>query len=159
VGSPVATSAPTSSSSPSSGRSTEWSSSTRAPSRSSSSSSSAPTSTPTPRSSDRPERRKQRDMKTTALGSTGMVVSRLGFGSWAMSGPNSPSYWGPQDDEVSIATIRRGIEAGINWIDTAAIYGMGHAESVVARAVADFPSNDRPFVFTKGGLVWDKAGP
>lgn len=98
-------------------------------------------------------------MKYSELGNTGMQVSRTGFGTWAMSGPNSPSFWGPQDDEASIQTIRHGIEQGINWIDTAAIYGMGHAERVVAEAVSVFGGDDRPFVFTKAGLRWDAPGP
>ncbi len=98
-------------------------------------------------------------MKTRRLGGTELEITPLGFGSWAMSGPNSPSYWGPQADEVSIATIRHGVERGINWIDTAAIYGMGHAETVVAEAISVFADADRPYVFTKAGLVWDRAAP
>ena len=98
-------------------------------------------------------------MKTRRLGSSDLDITPIGFGSWAMSGPNSPSYWGPQDDEVSVATIRHGVESGINWIDTAAIYGMGHAETVVAEAVSVFSEADRPFLFTKAGLVWDEPGP
>lgn len=98
-------------------------------------------------------------MQSTLLGTTDMSISRVGFGSWAMSGPNSPSYWGPQEDETSIATIRHGVDNGVNWIDTAAIYGMGHAEDVVAKALSPYSDADRPYVFTKGGLVWDKAAP
>lgn len=98
-------------------------------------------------------------MKTRRLGDSDLDITPIGFGSWAMSGPNSPSYWGPQDDETSIATIRHGVENGINWIDTAAIYGMGHAESVVAEAVSVFGDAERPYVFTKAGLVWDEPSP
>ncbi|MGB3485404.1 MAG: aldo/keto reductase [Mycobacterium sp.] len=98
-------------------------------------------------------------MHHTKFGTTDMSISRVGFGSWAMSGPNSPSYWGPQEDNTSVATIRRGIELGINWIDTAAIYGMGHAERIVAEAISVYSDADRPLVFTKGGLAWDKAAP
>lgn len=98
-------------------------------------------------------------MKTTQLGLTDMQISRVGFGTWAMSGPNSPSYWGPQEDATSVETIRHGVERGINWIDTAAIYGMGHAERVVAEAISVFRDEDRPYVFTKAGLRWDTASP
>lgn len=98
-------------------------------------------------------------MKYSPLGTSGMDVSRVGFGTWAMSGPNSPSYWGPQDDEQSIATIRHGVERGVGWIDTAAIYGMGHAESVVGAAIKGFSDADRPLVFTKGGMRWDRIAP
>jgi aryl-alcohol dehydrogenase-like predicted oxidoreductase len=98
-------------------------------------------------------------VKYIDLGTTGMTVSRLGFGSWAMSGPNSPSYWGPQDDEDSITTIRTAVDRGVNWIDTAAIYGMGHAERVVGRAIAQIGDADRPYVFTKAGMRWDREAP
>lgn len=98
-------------------------------------------------------------MKHNALGTSGLDVSSVGFGTWAMSGPNSPSYWGPQEDEQSVATIRHGVEHGVNWIDTAAIYGMGHAERLVGEAVRAFSDADRPMVFTKGGMRWDKVAP
>lgn len=99
------------------------------------------------------------DMRTAPLGHTGLDITRVGFGSWAMSGPNSPSYWGPQDDEVSIATIRHAIDSGIGWIDTAAVYGMGHAERIVGAAVAPYRQEDRPLIFTKAGMRWDKEAP
>jgi aryl-alcohol dehydrogenase-like predicted oxidoreductase len=86
-----------------------------------------------------------------------MQITSVGLGSWAIGGGDWSFAWGPQDDEASIATIRRAVELGVNWIDTAAVYGLGHSEEVVGRAVRDLPEGDRPFVFTKGGLVWDDA--
>ena len=91
------------------------------------------------------------------FGRTGMDVTRVGIGSWAVGGGDWVSSWGPQDDNDSISAIRHAIESGINWIDTAAVYGLGHAEEVVGRAVASFSVDDRPYVFTKGGLVWDET--
>jgi aryl-alcohol dehydrogenase-like predicted oxidoreductase len=73
-----------------------------------------------------------------------------------MGGPDWASGVGPQDDDDSIAAIRRAVELGVNWIDTAAVYGLGHSEEVVGRAISEIPEADRPFVFTKGGLVWDE---
>jgi hypothetical protein len=70
-------------------------------------------------------------MSTVALGRTGMCVSRVGLGTWAMGGPNPRMSWGPQDDRVSVRTIRHAVERGVNWLDTAPIYGLGHAEEVV----------------------------
>jgi aryl-alcohol dehydrogenase-like predicted oxidoreductase len=85
-----------------------------------------------------------------------MAITRVGFGAWAVGGGGWAFGWGPQDDDASIAAIRRAIERGVNWIDTAAAYGLGHSEEVVARALADFAPTDRPYVFTKCGLVWDE---
>jgi aryl-alcohol dehydrogenase-like predicted oxidoreductase len=96
-------------------------------------------------------------LPTTRLGRTGMLLTRLGFGAWAIGGGDWAFAWGNQDDAESIAAIRHAVEAGINWIDTAAVYGLGHSEEVVAAALADLPETDRPYVFTKGGLVWDPA--
>ena len=93
------------------------------------------------------------------LGRTGMDISTVGFGAWAISGAGWRYAWGPQDDDESIAAIRRAVEAGVNWIDTAAVYGLGHSEEIVGRALADIPEADRPLVFTKAGLVWDEADP
>lgn len=90
------------------------------------------------------------------LGSTGMSITRVGFGAWAAGGGGWYFAWSHQDDDESVAAIRRAVEAGVNWIDTAAVYGLGHSETVVARAVADFPPADRPFVFTKCGVVGDE---
>jgi aryl-alcohol dehydrogenase-like predicted oxidoreductase len=86
-----------------------------------------------------------------------MDITRVGFGAWALGGGDWAYGWGPQDDDEAIAAIRHAVEAGVNWIDTAAIYGLGHSEEVVARALRDFADADRPYVFTKGGLVWDDA--
>ena len=80
-------------------------------------------------------------------------LSRVGLGAWAFGGVG----WGPQDDADSIAAIHRAVEVGINWIDTAAVYGDGHAEIVVGDAVARLPESDRPLVFTKGGVKVDRA--
>jgi aryl-alcohol dehydrogenase-like predicted oxidoreductase len=67
--------------------------------------------------------------------------------------------WGGQDDGESVAAIQHAVNAGINWIDTAAVYGVGHSEEVVARTLRDLPAAERPYVFTKGGIVWDEANP
>lgn len=93
---------------------------------------------------------------TRPLGTTGMNITRLGFGAWAVGGAGWAFAWSHQDDADSIAAIHRAVESGINWIDTAAVYGLGHSEEVVARALQDLPPGDRPYVFTKCGLVWDE---
>lgn len=98
-------------------------------------------------------------LPTVELGSTGMRITRVGFGAWALGGPDWAFGWGEQDDAESIATIRHAIEHGVNWIDTAAVYGLGHSEEIVAEALADLPSDERPYVFTKGGLIWDTSEP
>lgn len=90
------------------------------------------------------------------LGLTDMQITRVGFGAWAIGGPDWAVGWGTQDDGDSIAAIRHAIDRGINWIDTAAVYGLGHSEEVVRRALAELPANDRPYVFTKCGLVWNE---
>ena len=92
-------------------------------------------------------------MTTTQLGETAMEVTRVGFGAWAIGGGDWEFGWGPQDDEQSIAAIKRGLDLGINWIDTAAAYGFGHSETIVGRAIAE--SGRRPYVFTKGSLLDD----
>jgi aryl-alcohol dehydrogenase-like predicted oxidoreductase len=96
-------------------------------------------------------------LPTTRLGRTGMQLTRAGFGAWAIGGGDWAFAWGNQDDTASVAAIRHAVESGINWIDTAAVYGLGHSEEVVAAALADLPEADRPYVFTKGGQVWDPA--
>jgi aryl-alcohol dehydrogenase-like predicted oxidoreductase len=90
------------------------------------------------------------------LGHSGMEITAIGFGSWAVGGPWQHG-WGKQDDDSSIAAIHRALELGVNWIDTAPAYGLGHSEEVVARALADW-SGEKPYVFTKCGIVWDKDG-
>jgi aryl-alcohol dehydrogenase-like predicted oxidoreductase len=96
-------------------------------------------------------------LPTTALGRTGMLLTRVGFGAWAIGGGGWAFAWGNQDDTESIAAIRHAVESGVNWIDTAAVYGLGHSEEIVAAALAGIPAADRPYIFTKGGLVWDPA--
>ena len=95
-------------------------------------------------------------MKTRQFGNTDMQITPIGFGSWAVGGGGYQFGWGPQDDEQSIAAIQHALDLGINWIDTAAVYGLGHAEEVVARALKD--RSDRPYVFTKCGRVWNDRG-
>ena len=95
-------------------------------------------------------------LPTAALGSTGLGITRTGFGAWAIGGGGWHFGWGAQDDADSIAAIRHAVERGITWIDTAAAYGLGHSEEVVARALRDIPPSERPRVFTKCGLVWDE---
>src|SRR3989442_13248956 len=95
-------------------------------------------------------------LPTTPLGTTGMRITRVGFGAWAIGGGGWTFAWGNQDDADSIAAIRHAVERGVNWIDTAAVYGLGHSEEIVARALRDIPADDRPYVFTKAGLVWDE---
>jgi len=99
------------------------------------------------------------DLPRVRLGITDMSITPIGFGAWAIGGPGWETAWGPQDDADSIAAIRHGVESGINWIDTAPIYGHGHSEEVVAAALADLPAADRPYVFTKCGLIWDAGDP
>jgi aryl-alcohol dehydrogenase-like predicted oxidoreductase len=91
------------------------------------------------------------------LGTTGIEITPVGFGSWAAGGGGWAFGWGPQDDGETIAAIRHALDRGVNWIDTAGVYGLGHSEEVVARALRDLPSGDRPYVFTKGGLDWNVA--
>ncbi|MDP9382518.1 MAG: aldo/keto reductase [Chloroflexota bacterium] len=93
-------------------------------------------------------------MQTRPLGNTDMEITPIGFGAWAIGGGNWGGGWGSQDDQDSIAAINRAIDLGINWIDTAAVYGLGRSEQVVARALKG--RTDRPYVFTKCGLVWDE---
>ena len=91
------------------------------------------------------------------LGKSGLEITTVGFGAWAAGGGGWAFGWGPQDDEASIAAIRHAVARGVNWIDTAAVYGLGHSEEVVGRALRDLPSAERPLVFTKCGLQWDES--
>jgi aryl-alcohol dehydrogenase-like predicted oxidoreductase len=88
-------------------------------------------------------------LKTAPLGSTGLEITRVGLGAWAIGGGGFEWSWGIQEDEDSVAAIHRALELGVNWIDTAAQYGFGHSEEVVGRAIAGLA--ERPFIFTKGG--------
>jgi aryl-alcohol dehydrogenase-like predicted oxidoreductase len=96
-------------------------------------------------------------LTTVPFGATDMAITRIGFGAWAVGGGDWAFAWGPQDDNAAIAAIRHAVESGVNWIDTAAVYGLGHSEEVVAAALDGIPEADRPYVFTKCGLVWDEA--
>jgi aryl-alcohol dehydrogenase-like predicted oxidoreductase len=98
-------------------------------------------------------------LPTRPLGNTGLNLSTVGFGAWAAGGGGWAFGWGPQDDADSIASIRRAVEQGVNWIDTAAVYGLGHSEQVVRAALEGIPAGDRPHVFTKCGMVWDSDNP
>ena len=91
------------------------------------------------------------------LGSSDLEITRVGFGAWAIGGGGWALGWGQQDDEASLAAMRHAIDLGINWIDTAAVYGLGHSEEVVGRLLRETPASERPLVFTKCGLVWDEA--
>ena len=97
------------------------------------------------------------DMKTKRLGNSDLFITPVGFGAWAIGGSGWQFAWGPQDDKESIAAIHRALDLGVNWIDTAAVYGLGHSEEVVARALVEWPG-PRPYVFTKCGLRRDGSG-
>ncbi|HLI48851.1 MAG TPA: aldo/keto reductase [Chthonomonas sp.] len=90
------------------------------------------------------------------LGNSDLEITPIGFGAWAIGGPGWEYGWGAQDDRDSIAAIHAALDAGINWIDTAAVYGMGHSEEIVAKAVQT--SSHRPYIFTKCSLLWDDKG-
>ena len=93
-------------------------------------------------------------MHTRQLGDSDLFITPIGFGAWAIGGSGWQFAWGSQDDSESIAAIHEALDAGINWIDTAAVYGLGHSEEVVARALRGM--NNRPYVFTKCSMVWDE---
>jgi aryl-alcohol dehydrogenase-like predicted oxidoreductase len=96
-------------------------------------------------------------MQTRQLGNSDLEITPIGFGAWAVGGGGWAFAWGAQDDRASTEAIHRALDLGINWIDTAAVYGLGHSEEVVARALDGY-SGRRPYVFTKCGLVWDDRG-
>lgn len=93
-------------------------------------------------------------MKTRQLGNSDINITAVGFGSWAVGGAGWSYGWGPQDDKDSISAIHAALDAGMNWIDTAAVYGLGHSEEIVAQAVREY-SGTKPYVFTKCGMVWN----
>ena len=92
-------------------------------------------------------------LTTTQLGDTGLEITRVGFGAWAIGGGGWEFGWGRQEDDDSIAAIQHALEQGINWIDTAAAYGLGHSEEVVGRALDGLGDDERPYLFTKASLV------
>lgn len=94
-------------------------------------------------------------MEKRRLGNSDLDITVLGIGAWAMGGGNWKFGWGPQDDAESIAAIHTALEGGVNWIDTAAVYGLGHAEVVVGKAVKDLA--EKPLLFTKCARVWNEA--
>lgn len=96
-------------------------------------------------------------MQTRKLGNSDLHITSVGYGAWAIGGSGWQFAWGSQDNNDSIAAIHRALELGVNWIDTAAVYGLGHSEEVVARALKSW-SGLRPYVFTKCGLRWDDDG-
>jgi aryl-alcohol dehydrogenase-like predicted oxidoreductase len=96
-------------------------------------------------------------VQTKRLGNSDLQITRVGFGAWAAGGPGWEFSWGAQDDADSIAAIHRALEHGVNWIDTAAVYGLGHSEEVVARALKDW-RGAKPYVFTKCSRRWDANG-
>jgi aryl-alcohol dehydrogenase-like predicted oxidoreductase len=95
-------------------------------------------------------------MQRRKLGNSDMEISRIGIGAWAMGGGGWQFGWGPQDDADSIAAIQAALDRGVNWIDTAAVYGLGHSEKVVSKALHG--RSNHPYIFTKAGLAWDDRG-
>jgi aryl-alcohol dehydrogenase-like predicted oxidoreductase len=95
-------------------------------------------------------------MTLRTLGQSDLKITPIGIGAWAIGGGQWEFAWGPQDDEQSVDAIRAGLDRGINWIDTAAVYGLGHSETVVGHAIKGLAK--RPYVFSKCSLVWDKSG-
>ncbi len=93
-------------------------------------------------------------MQTRRFGNSDLNITTIGFGAWAIGGGGWAFGWGPQDDADSVATIRGALDLGINWVDTAAVYGLGHSEEVVAKALEGV--KNRPYVFTKCARVWDQ---
>jgi aryl-alcohol dehydrogenase-like predicted oxidoreductase len=104
-------------------------------------------------------RRKTMALDKRRLGTTDLEITRVGIGAWAIGGGGWAYGWGPQDDSGSIAAIRHAVSRGVNWIDTAAIYGLGHSEEIVGRALREIPASERPFVFTKCGMIPDPKRP
>jgi aryl-alcohol dehydrogenase-like predicted oxidoreductase len=93
-------------------------------------------------------------MQTRRLGNSDLEITPVGFGAWAIGGPGWAFAWGPQDDRDSTAVIREALDLGVNWIDTAAVYGLGHSEEIVAQALEGM--SDRPYIFTKCERVWNE---
>jgi aryl-alcohol dehydrogenase-like predicted oxidoreductase len=100
----------------------------------------------------------EEQMEKRRLGNTDFDITLIGLGAWAMGGGGWIYAWGPQDDTESTAAILHALDLGINWIDTAAVYGLGHSEEIVARSLKDIPQSERPWVFSKCSLIWDEKG-
>ena len=98
-------------------------------------------------------------MTLRQLGNSDLYITPVGLGAWAIGGGKWEFAWGRQDDKDAIEAIHAGLDQGVNWIDTAAVYGLGHSEEVVGRLLRELPAADRPFVFTKCGLVWNEHTP
>src|ERR1700688_4091881 len=96
------------------------------------------------------------NMQTKQLGNSDLHLTAIGIGAWAMGGGGWAFSWGPQDDKESIEAIHTALDAGVNWIDTAAVYGLGHSEEVVGRALQG--RSNKPYVFTKSERIWDDQG-
>ncbi|MCF2144868.1 aldo/keto reductase [Desmonostoc muscorum LEGE 12446] len=95
-------------------------------------------------------------MQTKQLGNSELHITPIGFGAWAIGGGGWTYGWGAQDDQESIAAINGALDLGVNWIDTAAVYGLGHSEEIVAKALKG--RSDRPYIFTKCSMIWDEKG-
>ncbi|MBD2519182.1 aldo/keto reductase [Nostoc sp. FACHB-973] len=95
-------------------------------------------------------------MQTKQLGNSELHITPIGFGAWAIGGGGWTFGWGAQDDQESIAAINGALDLGVNWIDTAAVYGLGHSEEIVAKALKG--RSDRPYIFTKCSMIWDEKG-
>jgi aryl-alcohol dehydrogenase-like predicted oxidoreductase len=98
-------------------------------------------------------------LRKRRLGTSDLEITTVGFGAWAVGGGGWAYGWGPQDDARSIAAIRRAVTRGVNWVDTAAIYGLGHSEEVVGRALREMRPSERPLVFTKCGMIANRERP
>ncbi len=94
-------------------------------------------------------------MQTRPFGNTDLHITPIGLGAWAMGGGQWEFSYGPQDDQTSIMTIKRALSLGINWIDTAAVYGLGHAEEIVGKAIK---GREKPYIFSKCSMLWDSRG-
>ncbi|MFJ4259168.1 aldo/keto reductase [Pseudomonas monteilii] len=96
-------------------------------------------------------------MQKNRLGTSDLLISPIGMGTWAIAGQGWEYSWGAQDDGDSLAALELAVERGVNWIDTAAVYGLGHAETLTGKLLRQIPPSRRPLVFTKGSLVWDST--
>jgi aryl-alcohol dehydrogenase-like predicted oxidoreductase len=97
-------------------------------------------------------------MRTRRLGNSELTLTTIGLGTWAQGGSGWKAAWGPQDDRDSVEAIKQALNAGINWIDTAAVYGLGHAEEVVGQALKQIPKSEWPIIATKCGRDWNEQG-